>query len=49
VLAVHKVVTVIGYTKIISPENLYLKAANVVIKGANILLSATEKAGEMSC
>ncbi len=48
-IEVKKGVTDNGYTEIALPENLDIKTAKVVIKGAYNLLSAKKNAGEMAC
>lgn len=48
-IEVQKGVTDGGYTEVILPKELDIKAAKVVIKGAYNLLSAKKNAGEMSC
>jgi len=49
IIEVQKGVTDGGYTEIILPDNLDLRNAKVVIKGAYNLLSAKKNAGEMAC
>jgi cobalt-zinc-cadmium efflux system membrane fusion protein len=49
IIEVKKGVSDGGYTEITLPENLDLRNAKVVVKGAYNLLSAKKNAGEMAC